>query len=52
MTRRKLERRRSEIIKTLAIMSRAGWANAQLADFGPLERELAEINRTLSGESQ
>jgi len=51
-TRRILERRRNEIISTLALMSRAGWANAILADFTPLERELAEINRTLSGDSQ
>jgi len=49
-TRRILERRRSEIIKTLATMSSAGWQNAILADFTPLERELAEINQTLSGD--
>lgn len=38
---------RSQIIKMLCELSRNGWANAVPCDYEPLERELAQIERSL-----
>lgn len=36
-------KRRSEIIRQLANLSRNGWADARSFDYEPLERELREL---------
>jgi hypothetical protein len=43
MSTSKHAKRRTEIIKALADLSKKGWANARPCDYEPLERELRAL---------